>query len=214
MKTPALDQFLELVRRRRSCRTFAATPVPRPLLEQLLEAARWAPSNHNRQGWAFVVIESVSEIRRLAEVVRQGLKSRISSLSGPAASQLPQIEPYASFFEGAPTLILVCWRPASVVARALTAGLETPELTAGEPVSAAMATQNLLLAAEAAGLGACLLTAPLLIGTPAIQAFPTPEGHRLLGVVAVGYPADPAASPPVPPRKDLAQIVWFHQEKT
>jgi nitroreductase len=57
--------FIELVRARASCRAYLPDPVPRACLEQLLEAARFAPSACNRQPWRFVVVEDPSVRKRL-----------------------------------------------------------------------------------------------------------------------------------------------------
>lgn len=51
------EAFAELVRQRTRCRAYAAKPVPRALLEQMLEAARLAPSACNRQPWRFAVVQ-------------------------------------------------------------------------------------------------------------------------------------------------------------
>ena len=51
-----LNQFIEMVRTRRSTRHFQAKPVAPELLQQLLEAARWAPSAFNLQPTHFVVV--------------------------------------------------------------------------------------------------------------------------------------------------------------
>src|SRR5262249_54843480 len=53
---PDVQQFLELVISRRSTRHFRPDPVPPDLLDQLLEAARWAPSGFNLQPTHFVVV--------------------------------------------------------------------------------------------------------------------------------------------------------------
>ncbi len=45
-----------LLRSRRSVRSYQQRPVTREQLEQILEAARWAPSPHGRQPWRFVVL--------------------------------------------------------------------------------------------------------------------------------------------------------------
>src|SRR5437588_5419204 len=45
-----------LLQGRRSVRQFQDKPVARQLIEQILEAARWAPSPHGRQPWRFVVL--------------------------------------------------------------------------------------------------------------------------------------------------------------
>ena len=48
--------FQVLARNRRSVRAFQDRPVPRRALENMLEAAAWAPSPHGRQPWRFVVL--------------------------------------------------------------------------------------------------------------------------------------------------------------
>ena len=55
--TPSRTDTLEtLLKGRRSVRKYQARPVARDLIEQILEAARWAPSPHGRQPWRFVVL--------------------------------------------------------------------------------------------------------------------------------------------------------------
>jgi len=51
-----IEAFLDLARRRRSTRRYRPDPVPEELLEQVLEAGRWAPSAVNSQPWEFVVV--------------------------------------------------------------------------------------------------------------------------------------------------------------
>jgi nitroreductase len=48
--------FLDLARRRRSVRRYRLEPVPDELLQQVLEAGRWAPSAVNSQPWEFIVV--------------------------------------------------------------------------------------------------------------------------------------------------------------
>lgn len=53
---PAEHPIHELLSSRWSPRAYAADrPVPTKLLEQLFEAARWAPSSSNEQPWSFIV---------------------------------------------------------------------------------------------------------------------------------------------------------------
>ena len=56
-----------LLKSRRSVRKYQARPVPRELIEQVLEAARWAPSPHGRQPWRFVVLTRQAVKEQLAE---------------------------------------------------------------------------------------------------------------------------------------------------
>ena len=50
------DNLAALMKGRRSVRKFHTQPIPRELIEQILEAARWAPSPHGRQPWRFVIL--------------------------------------------------------------------------------------------------------------------------------------------------------------
>ena len=49
--------FLDLVRKRRSVRTYLQRPVPRQIIDRCIEAARWAPSACNSQPWSFIVVD-------------------------------------------------------------------------------------------------------------------------------------------------------------
>ncbi|MBN1314416.1 MAG: nitroreductase family protein [Anaerolineales bacterium] len=60
------DALLEFLKNRRSIRQYRPDPVPDDLLEQILEAGRWAPSASNRQPWEFVVVRDESVRREVA----------------------------------------------------------------------------------------------------------------------------------------------------
>ena len=57
--------FAEALRRRRTVRDFAPTPVPRALIEACLMAAGSAPSGANQQPWRFVAIADPALKRRI-----------------------------------------------------------------------------------------------------------------------------------------------------
>jgi len=57
------EALLALLKGRRSIRRYRRDPIPDEMVEQILEAGRWAPSASNRQPWAFVVVRD-EEIRR------------------------------------------------------------------------------------------------------------------------------------------------------
>ncbi|MDJ0738001.1 MAG: nitroreductase family protein [Nostocaceae cyanobacterium] len=64
---PSAEQVLELIRDRRSVREFRNKPVEKEVIEQIIEAARFAPSSDNIQSTEFVVIQDKAI---LAEIVR------------------------------------------------------------------------------------------------------------------------------------------------
>jgi nitroreductase len=61
---------MELIRSRRSVRSFADRPVDDALVDQVLEAARWAPSGLNNQPWRFLVVREADLKSRLAAHTR------------------------------------------------------------------------------------------------------------------------------------------------
>jgi nitroreductase len=204
------DRLLELMRSRRSIRRFSDRAITREDIGRLIEAARWAPSNHNRQPWRFLVIEDKQKLNQLADAVRQGLSRKLKTLPEAAAAYISELMHYATFFSNAPVLLLVLHKQPVSVSAPLLAELKNPELVSGEPLSAAMAVQNLLLAAQALGLGTCVLTGPLLAQDAMEEHLDLPAGHDLTCFVAIGYPAE---SPPPPRRKSIEQIVEFRDTR-
>lgn len=202
------DQLLELIKARRSIRRFADRAVSREDLKRLLEAARWAPSNHNRQPWKFIVIDDRGRIRELAEKIRCDMDKRLKVLPEVAAAYAGELAHYATFFEHAPVLIVALHKPPIAASSALWDGVPNPSLVSGEPISVAMAMQNLLLAAQALGLGACILTAPLLAGNLP-RTLDLPDGLEVTALIALGYPAE---SPEAPRRKSLEHICEFRDD--
>ncbi|MCP4542245.1 MAG: nitroreductase [Chloroflexi bacterium] len=63
---PSPKSVLALLKGRRSIRLYKSDPVPDEMVEQLLEAGRWAPSASNRQPWAFIVVRDEAARREVA----------------------------------------------------------------------------------------------------------------------------------------------------
>lgn len=202
------DDFLSLARSRRSIRRFREQTVSREDLLRVLEAARWAPSNHNRQPWRFVVEQDRSRIANLAEAVRRELEQKLKLLPQAASDYANEFAHYATFFAGAPVLMVVLHKRPASFSSLLLEGAGMPELVSGEPLSTAMAVQNLLLAAQALGLGTCMLTAPLVVRGALNRALKPTPGYELTCFVALGYPDE---APPQPRRKSIEHIAEFVQ---
>jgi nitroreductase len=204
------DDLLPFIRSRRSIRRFAGSPVVREDLLRLMEAARWAPSNHNRQPWRFVVLEDKARIASLAEAVGRALPDKLKSLPATASVHAAELVHYATFFAEAPVLIVALHKEPASVSAALLSGTRHPALVSGEPLSVAMAVQNLALAAHALGLGTCVLTGPLIVEEAATRMLELPPGHHITCLIAVGHPAE---APPPPRRKTIEQIVEFRDTR-
>jgi len=203
------DRLVAVFRSRRSIRRFAERAVSREDMLRLLEAARWAPSNHNRQPWKFVVIEDRQAIQALAGSVGQSLAVKLKSLPPVASAYAREFVDCATVFGNAPSLIVALHKRPVRVSAALLERVSNPTLVSGEPLSVAMAVQNLVLAAHTLGLGACVLTAPLVVGEVLSATLALPAGFDVTCFVALGHPAE---SPEPPRRKTLEQIVEFRDD--
>lgn len=60
-------EFMDVIKKRRSIRNFLPDAVPDEIINDLLEAARLAPSGGNGQGWSFGVIKDPDLKSQLAE---------------------------------------------------------------------------------------------------------------------------------------------------
>src|SRR3954471_24441659 len=64
------DMIFELMHTMRAMRRLKPDPVPRDLLEQLVEAATWAPSASNSQAYSYLIVTDRAQMARLAVLWR------------------------------------------------------------------------------------------------------------------------------------------------
>jgi len=157
---------IELLKTRRSVRTYTRQPVAKEILEDLIDCARLAPSAINIQPWEFVIVTSPDVLRRIAETTDHG-----------------------RFIVDAAACIVVLSR-------------ETKYFL--EDGSAA--TQNILLAAWAHGLGACWVAGDKKPYAPQIcRLIGAPDGYRLISLIPVGHPAES----PQKEKRPLASVLHW-----
>lgn len=180
--------LVELIYSRRSIRRYMPRPIPPELIDQLLEAAIWAPSAHNRQPWRFVVIERQDAKQRLATAMGAQLRRDLAADGAPPDLIERDAGRSHARITGAPLLILICLTMADMdhYPDARRAAHEAHMAAQ----SAAMAGQNLLLAAHALGLGACWMCAPLFCPEVVRAALSLPDDWEPQGLITLGYPAE------------------------
>lgn len=66
-----MNEILKAIHERRSIRRFRDEPLSHEQIEQILEAARWAPSGKNTQPWRFIVVQSTGKKNELAKLAPQ-----------------------------------------------------------------------------------------------------------------------------------------------
>src|SRR4051812_14268715 len=80
-------EVLEAIRTRRTTKKFLADAVPHAQIEQVLEAAVWAPNHRLTEPWGFVVVEGTA-LEQLAALRRRMTEEYWRSRPGePAAPE-------------------------------------------------------------------------------------------------------------------------------
>ncbi len=187
-----MPDFFEVLRTRRSVRSFSAEPVSRQDLQELIDSAIVAPTGMNLQPWAFIVATGRDVLQKLNTVVLNILRSPEVQQHMPS-ERMKQIvnAPEYEIFYGAPALIVIC------------GDTKVP----GAMFDCQLAAENLLLAAHANELGACYMGFLLLAAEnpEAQRLLHLAEGFKMMAAVVVGHPDN---RPEGPPRRNPARVTW------
>lgn len=203
---------MEVLRTMRAMRKLKPDPVPRDLLERLVEAATWAPSGGNLQLYSYVVVTERAQVARLGVLWRDVLKKYLAArerldpkaLADPGyAADWEAIRYQAEHFDETPAVIAVCYSrppvprdPRLAVDLARAVGLRTLRLMASPRAAAVVeasssypGVQNLLLAARALGLAANITTWHFLAENEFKRVLGAPKQVIIYALVPVGWPA-------------------------
>jgi len=153
-------EFLELVQKRRSLRSYLDKPVEQEKLTYILESARWAPSWKNMQCWRFIVVR--------AEITRQAL-AEVMTDKNPGYKALLQ----------APLVIVLCAVPFES---------EVWEDKDYMMLDAGLAMEHLVLAATEQGLGTCWQG--WFSEEKVRAVLNIPQGVRVIAMTPLGYAAE------------------------
>lgn len=195
-------EFDEVVRRRRMVRNYAPTPVDPEVVERALRHATRAPSAGFSQGWAFLVLDTPSDVERFWRAASDDVDAPDTWLAGmmrapvvilPCSSKAAYLERYAQEDKG--------WT-------------DRDESRWPMPfwhMDAAMAALLMLQTATDAGLGSCFIGIPPAYDARVRAEFGIPEDWDPVGVVTIGHPATSGSgakgSPSRRRRKPLEEVV-------
>jgi len=187
---------LEAIHERRSVGRVKADPVPKEMIETLLEAAVRAPNHYRTEPWRFIVLTGDGR-KRLSAVMEEIAKE---GMENPEAEENRRIwEAAGKKAYRAPVIIIAIVEPS-----------DHPKAIAEEESAAVHAAiQNMLLAAAGLGLGAMWRT-----GSPAYhpitrQRFGLSEKARIAGFIYVGFPE---TLPPLSNRAPAAAKTTWYEE--
>src|SRR5690349_24964299 len=109
LETATPQALTDWMRERRSIRRYRSEPLPTGSIERLLDAARFAPSAHNRQPWRFAVLCAEFEKAHLARAMGERLRAdRFADGDDPAEIERDVARSYARITT-APAAIVACF---------------------------------------------------------------------------------------------------------
>ncbi|WP_054874056.1 nitroreductase family protein [Oxobacter pfennigii] len=179
-----MNETISTLLSRRSIRNYTAEQVSDENLKAILEAAVYAPSAVNQQSWHFTVIQNKEVLDNMAA----DLKDSFKKSNNPRFQQLGTNENFSPFHR-APTVIVISGDEKAVAPEA----------------DCAAAAQNILLAAESLGLGACWVNMTIFLlnsekGALWKKNLGIPEGYKPLYSITLGNKG--TANPKAAPRKE------------
>lgn len=188
---------------RKSIRKFKQTEIPIEVVNQIIDAARYAPSGKNKQPWNFFVYGGTAKDRLLmrmeAGIERESAGNALLPKSGYG---LPDARNTLRVMREAPILIMIVNPYGKSPFDEITVDERFTEIV--DTLSVGAAIEHMLLAAEDMGIGT-LWIANTCFAYPELMDEMGTEG-QLIGAVALGC----AGENPLPrPRKPLEAIVEY-----
>jgi nitroreductase len=170
-----MDIF-EAIRTRRSKGKMTDQVPPREAIEQILEAATWAPNHHVTEPWRFVVVAGAAR-EALGAVMAQSKIDR--RLAEGKVSPDGEFEALKRKALRSPVIVAVAVEPGAATGQA-----ELEEIEAG-----AAAVQNMLLTAHGLGLAAMWRSGDAATDPNVRAHLGFSERATIVGFVYLGYPA-------------------------
>ncbi|MBZ5499827.1 MAG: nitroreductase family protein [Acidobacteriia bacterium] len=190
-----MNPVIEVIKSRRSIRSYETKAIPKDILGTIIDAANRAPSGMNTQPWRFVVVEDPGFKKKLLETAIPNSKKYLEDNVKPVNPQRYELilRRYAELadpiYYGAPAMVFV-----------IGAGPNAAD-------ACPMACQNMMLVAKSLGLGSCWVKfGSLVTDNPEIvKGLELKADEKIYGPILLGYAKE---SPKSPVKKDPV-IKWI-----
>lgn len=164
-----MKTLMEIIKSRKSIRAYQDKPLPKQVVGDILEAAKYAPTARNMQELEYRVVTNKDLMDKLSKGIGDAFQKE-----GRSLKSRPGVRP--SFFYGAPLLIIVI----------------APKDNNWAGTDAALAVQNILLYATSIDLGACFIGMAKFIekDKELCKLVNIPDSMTIAAAVICGYPAE------------------------
>lgn len=182
-----MDRILELIKSRRSIRSYLEKPIERKVIEDIIDCARYSPTALARQPWHFTIVTDRGFIKEIVEEIKKKVRLMLKlkfilwplypDLKDKKFLSLAKERAYSSedrIFYNAPVLIFIS------TSRKTPHGLKDSFLAA----------QNIMLAAHSIGLGTCIIGFADAVNRSKklLNKLSIPPGHRIQATLTLGFP--------------------------
>ena len=173
---------MELIRTRRNVRDFDDRTVPREMLDQIVEAATWAPNHRHTEPWRFIVLEKDGEARKtVGDLVYEWTWNYVKN-PNPERRAKSSAEAREEVLD-TPVLMLVYSVPGA-----------NEEVTEENYAATCCAAQNMQLMAHAIGLAVGWSTGRICKCEEVHKAIGAEPDWAVVGAFFIGFPLSiPAA---------------------
>ena len=189
-------EIRDAIRERRSIRSFWPDPVPREVLERILEAGILAPSPLNSQPWRFILVsgQKRDELVKIISEYPFYLADLVKYYPKLGEDEcVAHVREFAKDLGSAPHLLVVT-----------TPTMDNDYVKKVNLVACGIALENIALAAWAEGVGSVCLTSAIFVEKK-ILAHLGIQGEELVAVMPLGY----AKESPAPTPRDRSRIEFL-----
>lgn len=188
-----MDDIFEVIKSRRSVRKYLDRPVSKEIIDNLIEAAKWAPSGMNHQPWGFIIVKNKPLIKELSDRSIPYINKLIEQDRKLIRYKRRMAVKDFSIFYHAPCIIIILGKKDSFSCEN----------------DCAMAAQNLMLKARSMDIGSCWVGMMKVLEKDEWfrKRFEVPDNYSIVAPIALGY-FDPKETPVIE-RKPVEFLRWF-----
>lgn len=200
-----MNEVMNTILHRRSIRRFDSRQIEESALQEILQAGLYAPSAGGRQDVIFAVCQDREINERLGRIKRANSHPRMATAASYVSREQPSIadDPkLTNAFYDAPTVITFF----------------APKQFLFSVDDCAVAAENMMLAADALGIGSCYIGQgwPAFAdpyGQEVLKNWRIPTDHYAVMQLVLGYPREGDRHPTPKPRKEDRVLYIRENEK-
>lgn len=200
-----MNEVMNTILHRRSIRRFDSRQIEESALQEILQAGLYAPSAGGRQDVIFVVCQDREINERLGRIKRANSHPRMATAASYVSREQPSIADgpkLTNAFYDAPTVITFF----------------APKQFLFSVDDCAVAAENMMLAADALGIGSCYIGQgwPAFAdpyGQEVLKNWRIPTDHYAVMQLVLGYPREGDRHPTPKPRKKDRVLYIRENEK-